>query len=144
MSSPRRTVVEVGALAPLDAKTAKVLGGGVHWRPEVKAPPNYVREEEGTLPTRPIPPETRLSPSFEDLTGRRFGSLVVKGLGLLSKPARWVVRCDCGAYEHRKTIALRSLSPERLCCSHCDYLRELKAGRITNRGPFNKDQAPPP
>lgn len=137
--SRARTVVEVGALAPLDAKAAKVLGGGVHWTPSIKNPANYVREEEGVLPIRPVPLATINSAQFEDLTGKRFGRFVVKGLGVLTKPARWVVRCDCGAYEHRKTNALKTLPADRLCCSHCDYLQELKAGHIPNRGPFNKD-----
>ena len=140
MGASKRTVVEVAALAPLDAKTARVLGGGEHWVPKIVCRPNYVREEEGTLPTRPVPPD------LEDLTGRRIGRFVVKGLGL-KRPgdgkAVWVVRCDCGAYEHRTSRTLKKGDTGRTMCSHCDYLAELKAGRVPNRGPFNKDQPPP-
>ena len=141
MSANKRTVVEVGALAPLDAKSARVLGGGIHWTPKLVQPDNYVREEEGALPTR------RPLPGSLDLTGQRFGKFFVKGLSATAKqgntPAAWVVRCDCGAYEHRKAKALRSMPSDKLHCSHCEYLAELKAGRVPNRGPFNKAEKPP-
>jgi hypothetical protein len=131
----KRTVIEVGALSPQGVTAAKVLGKGVHWKPMLHVPAGFVREEEGTLPTRPIPFSMK---AHEDLTGKRFGKFVVKGLGIPSKPARWVVRCDCGAYEHRKTNALLTIPVERSQCSHCDYLTELKLGLVPNRGPFNK------
>lgn len=87
-------------------------------------------------PMRPIPPD---APS---LLGLRVGRLRVVGLldaepkrremGL-SKPAkgaRWVVRCDCGAYEARKSKTLTDpKNIPRLMCSHCDYVSQLVGGQ---------------
>ena len=139
----KRSIVEVAALAPLDAKAAKVLGGGAKWKPFFAEKPTtgFVREEEGILPTRPVP-----STMGFDLTGQRFGRFIVKGLAPKkdsNSPAAWVVRCDCGAYEHRKTKALRTLPADQLLCSHCHHLVEIRAGRHARTGPFNKDIEPP-
>lgn len=142
MSERKRTVVEVGALAPLDAKSARVLGGGVHWEPEKKQSPVFVREVEGVLPFKVIRPWIGSAP---DITGQRFGRLVVKGLSTTQNPkkrATWVVRCDCGAWEHRKYRTLTKPAGDMgLMCSHCEYLELLRAGKI-NRSPLRKANSP--
>jgi hypothetical protein len=140
--SGKRTVVEIGALAPLDAKAAKVLGGGEHWKPLRKYDPRFVREEEGALAFTPF------TTGHGDITGQRFGRLVVKGLSVIQnkkKPANWVVRCDCGAYEHRKRKALVNPAGirEARMCRQCVYLEDIRAGRHKRVGPFNKDIEPP-
>lgn len=67
----------------------------------------------------PIPPEKR----FQDLTGRRFGRLVV--LGRVSG-ARWQCRCDCGT---EKTIYQSSL-----LAGHRQSCGCLKADNRTTSG----------
>ena len=69
-----------------------------------------------------------------NLTGSKVGKLTV--LGMADFPGRkhhaaWVVRCVCGYYETRKAKALRDTAyAERAACSECDYVAELKAGRV--------------
>ena len=49
------------------------------------------------------------SPGFEDLTGRRFGTLLVVGKEAergASGHARWVCRCSCGSWVRRRRSAL--------------------------------------
>lgn len=148
MRPGKRTVVEVGALTPLDGKAARVLGGGVHWTPELARhnDPSFVREEEGALKAR------RGNHTNFDISGQRFGQLVVMGLGPKRpnskcgkrKAAVWVVRCDCGAYEHRRVRSLREGTEDDLCCSHCFYLKQVKRGLHPQVGPFNKADQPPP
>jgi len=137
----KRTVIEVGALAPQGVTAAKVLGKGVNWTPEKKEAPTFVREIEGTLPFKIVRPWTGYAP---DITGQRFGRLVVKGLSTVQNPkkkATWVVRCDCGAWEHRKYRTLAKPAGDAgIMCSHCEYLELVKAGKI-NRSPLRKAMA---
>lgn len=131
MSAPRlarNPIYDHAASQPANQQAGKIIGkGGDVWKPEIKYPPGFVREEVGALPFRNPPPNTL------NLMGQRFGSLVV--LGLQAEPrkggtkAAWVVRCDCGAYEHRKAKTLTKGDPKRWHCSNCDYLSELRAGR---------------
>ena len=118
---------KVFSSAPLDKTAGTVVGKGVHWTPsELKLPPGYVRRET------PLPTKRFTGPQSESLIGKRFGKLVVKGPAAELKANKmgvaWVVRCDCGAYEHRRTRGLKRTEPTRLHCSHCDYLHEIKAG----------------
>lgn len=55
-----------------------------------------------------------------DLTGRRFGSLIV--LGYFGKLNRWVCQCDCGRYCVRK-CKNSTIKEEN---NACDVCRELK------------------
>lgn len=62
----------------------------------------------------------------------RFGKLRVIGVAALRRnddahPRRWVVQCDCGFYEYRKTTAIhkaikRGVSQSRDCCDRCHDL----------------------
>jgi hypothetical protein len=75
--------------------------------------------------------------TFINFTGMRLGKLRVIGLGAFrstsqsgSKPTRWVVRCDCGYYEHRRTrtlrIALESRGADTGCCQRCQQTEWLR------------------
>lgn len=116
------------SLAPLDAKAAMVVSQkGAHWTPDLKSE-TKVRSD--------CPLATKAFPGLQkdDRTGQRHGRMVVIGYaaeqcGARGAGARWVVRCVCGTYEHRRRAGMRCDTPERpSMCSHCDYLRELKAG----------------
>ncbi len=79
------------------------------------------REAAGLAPLAIIAPERRVRDRLvDDLTGRRFGLLVVQGLS----PRRWgkqhrlwVCQCDCGspAKEILGFALLRSIKPTRSC-----------------------------
>jgi hypothetical protein len=67
----------------------------------------------------PIPPEKR----FQDLTGQRFGRLVVLGWAGHSKPnAAWVCRCDCGGEKLALSHNLKSLRTRSCGCLNLENL----------------------
>lgn len=70
---------------------------------------------------------------FEDLTGRRFGRLVVKSCEGVKKGVRWwKCLCDCGKEKTVKTISLVSGSTRSCGC----LARELASGRMKKHGLF--------
>lgn len=107
-----------------------VTARGVHWEPAaLKLSPGQVISDV-PLPTRPWPATAR---GQDNLTGRIIGRLTVVGLSADSAKseggARWVVRCACGNYEHKRTRALRNpVFPSRMMCRRCDYVAEMVAG----------------
>jgi hypothetical protein len=124
------TLARILTSAPIDRKAAMVTARGVHWEP-VK---NYLSPNEAhsdtPLPTRPWP---ATSNGQDNLAGRIVGRLTVVGLSA-DKPsnsmgAAWVVRCTCGAYEHRRTSSLRKSDPKKMMCRRCNYTTEMLAGR---------------
>lgn len=79
------------------------------------------------------PPETREpnpcergNSSFTDLTGYKFGRFTVVGLCKHAIPAKWVVRCVCGAYSTRKAKAIKNPNNSLDRCEHCRHLAHLK------------------
>lgn len=80
---------------------------------------------EVPLPTRPV------VGNMPQLVGTRFGRFTVVGLGLrkrerkgeANKPAAWVVRCDCGNYEHRTAKAIRNPANHIDRCQDCHQVR---------------------
>jgi hypothetical protein len=120
--------------APLNADAAKARDGkGEHWTPEVHRP-DTARRSHAPFPMKRV----KAMYAGADITGLVVGKLRVVGLADIpgkskKQPAAWVVRCVCGYYETRSAKALRS--PEyaasgRAMCTECDYLTELKAGRV--------------
>lgn len=70
-----------------------------------------------------------------DLTGQRFGRLVVEGFagfkgdGHARKRKLWACRCDCGNVKEATTTALRSAFTRSCGCLAADHCREMqKAG----------------
>lgn len=118
MSSFDRIITSVS----MNATAARVTGKGEHWEPR-KAQLLTDGEvfSENVLPCLPMPPETPIS------AGQRFGRLVVKGYaGKGPNGAKYVVRCDCGNWCHRKMKGLRT--PRNQMCPVCNYAEEVKAG----------------
>lgn len=109
------------ASTPADVKAAVVVSRGEAWAPTIIDTARNVRSEDGPLPTKPAPPDA------PNIIGLRCGRLTV--IGLAAEGKRWVVRCSCGAYEHRKAGKLQDphYAP-RAMCSHCDRLEQIKAG----------------
>lgn len=58
----------------------------------------------------PYPLKAWTGPPAEDLKGREFGTFRVLGVWADHKPdaVRWVVRCQCGAYELRKSKSIKN------------------------------------
>lgn len=73
------------------------------WRPSNK-PCDHIAHSNNVLPTKRPPSNA------PECVGRRRGRMVVVGYSKDQPPpknnsnARWVVRCDCGNYEHRVRI----------------------------------------
>ena len=84
----------------------------------------------------PIKAALPADPLFKDLTGQRFGKLIVRGVvdgsrsGGKSKGTLWAVRCDCGAYTARRQKFLLQGDPERHACVECDYAAEVRSGNV--------------
>lgn len=109
------------ALAPVDKGAAQTL----RMRGETYEPP-VANDHSRWLAPPPLKPTP---PNAEDLTGIRYGRLLVMGLHAeLKDPGRWVVRCDCGAYEARRARTLRSGERTGTMCSHCDATAEVISG----------------
>ncbi len=131
----------VVAAVPVNRSSARVISRGIDYTPAVDD--SQQRRSPAPLPTKPFPLN---SVATDNLTGARFGRFSV--IGLLDrkavgggKAARWVCRCSCGYYETRSAAVLRDPTKARShMCSHCDYLEELKAGRVPARTPSEADR----
>lgn len=84
----------------------------------------------------PIKQSLPIDPCFKDLTGQRFGKLVVRGVidgsksEGKSKGTLWAVRCDCSRYTARRQKFLLQGHPDRHACLECDYADEIKRGTV--------------
>lgn len=100
------------------------------WQPELKQHSKH-KLSSTALPTAPIP---RAAPkALHDLIGKRRGRLIIMGYaaqqGAKEQQAKWVVRCDCGNFEHRTRI-LRWLNTQA-----DDMCTECQRRRYVTRGP---------
>lgn len=78
------------------------------WRPMPKQAPHST-PLGAVLATAPLPASTMKSnPELRELIGKRRDRMTVIGYaadqGIGDGAAKWVARCDCGNYEHRKRI----------------------------------------
>lgn len=64
----------------------------------------------------------------ENHTGKRVGKLTVVGLAADTPDTRWVVKCDCGAYEHRKSKVLKAApnGDSAHQCGACAHAEKIK------------------
>lgn len=104
-----------------------------------KSAPHLV--QPGTvLATMPLPPMVAACmPELTRIPGKRRDRMVVVGYAadqFASKQAKWVVRCDCGNFEHRTRI-LRWLGTQAP-----DMCRECRNRAFKLRGEWNpRDKA---
>jgi hypothetical protein len=117
------------ASSPVNLTAAKVVSKGINWKPDRKIVYDWMVRSETVLAVVKFS-----GPMDQDLTGERFGRFVVRGksadIKTNSKGAAWVCRCDCGASEIRRTSSLKRMAIARSMCSHCDYLEQMKLGRV--------------
>lgn len=75
-------------------------------------------------------------PAAVDLSGQRFGRLVVlRPVGLNRRGQRlWLCRCDCGSRHKSNTSDLRSGNTRSCGCLHTDQRRRLCAELASRRG----------
>jgi hypothetical protein len=110
---------------PIDRVAARVTKAAKAehlWAPQPKPKSDFAESGE-VLRTAPLPlgaPRELLA-----LKGQRRGQMVVVGYaadqGIGSGGAKWVVRCDCGRYEHRTRI-LRWLGTDATdLCRECRH-----------------------
>jgi hypothetical protein len=93
---------------------------------------NYTYKKTSNIFFEFCPPIDKFpGPKEHDLTGKRFGRLVVIGYThwrlykkKRDRPGRWVVRCDCGIYEIRRSVGLKKLN-NTLCCK-CQQLEHIR------------------
>lgn len=111
---------KIATALPVNSTAAMVVRVGVHFEPKMKP---------HTVVTTDIMPRVWTgSHKNYDLTGTKFGRFVVMGLSV-ETAKRWVVRCQCGNYELRKSKAI--LNPANIDdrCHVCRATHYITEGR---------------
>jgi hypothetical protein len=115
---------------PIDRVALRVVQPGIHYTPNGLK--TFLADFEGESP-----PPVNVPADTQDLTGLSVGQLVVVRYlgdnierGRNKRYSRWLVRCLCGAYEHRKGASLRrvasSADSEADRCWECQNLKKLR------------------
>lgn len=121
----------VAPLMPFDKTASQVAGKGEHFE---YSPPQDVVRSETPIETRRATPREKLDPGYVDLTGVKVGRLSVIGIAAASsqEKRRWVVRCQCGDYEIRRSKVIRRwMEGENVggaMCHECGYTQKLLRG----------------
>lgn len=118
---------DLHARVPVNTTTSRVMSKGTHYQPKDTI---LSACSDLPIPTRPIPEAAKITPSWRDFTGFRFGTLVVVGLAAAKEGGagggcKWVCRCVCGRYTTRKTRVVKVADPND-CCSHCHHIETLR------------------
>ncbi len=131
---------------PIDRVAARVVRAArpEHlWRP---MPKDATSRAFSTIQLEVAPLPREAPKNLYDLIGKRRDRFVIVGYakeqGAPKQQARWVVRCDCGNYEHRKRI-LRWLGTDAQdMCAECrnrtfklrgEWASPIPATRSTSR-----------
>ena len=120
---------------PIDRVALRVVQPGIHYTPNGLK--TFLADFEGESP-----PAVNVPADTQDLTGLSIGQLVVVRYlgdnierGRNKRYSRWLVRCLCGAYEHRKGASLRrvasSADSEADRCWECQNLRKLRGLKLS-------------
>jgi len=74
-------------------------------------------------------------PAFKDITGQRFGRLIVVRFSHMKKESFWLCRCDCGTEKILRIGTLRAGTTTSCGCAHRDELvaRNTTHGHNTRR-----------
>lgn len=123
---------------PRDTTAAAVVFyKGVHYDPEIKGKTYQTQDTPHLLRSiSSLPDKVKKDPNFKDYTGFKYGNFVVVGLLKDKKFDKWVLRCNCGLYEIRRTSRLRE-EPKRLCQQICQSCLDL--ARLQNREFYQKN-----
>lgn len=115
----------VAASAPLDAQASVVRdGSGDLFETKINA------GAQAHWKAPPPPLASKPNAGLPDLTGHRFGRLVVvrfHGATSKNNPVpTWLVRCACGDYELRRTKTILNPGDPDDCCLECRAVRILQ------------------
>ena len=127
-----RDISKIATLSPVNKTAGVVTGKGEPRHERVFNPVSY----RSTSPSMRVIPFTGLRE--HDFTGRRVGRFRVVGYcgrtkQRHNKRGRWLVKCDCGAYELRTAHALNNPDATQMCAG-CEYTEKLKKGVEKTRG----------
>lgn len=130
-------LADVITSSPANKTAARVVARGIHYEP-----PERLRPLDSVYGSD-LPLIVNLPRGKRDLTGVVVGRLTV--IGYLgdhldkngkSSHSRWLVRCLCGVYEHRKGAALRRLVASAdlwfARCWECRHLEHLRGHKPPN------------
>lgn len=112
----RDKVSRIITSVPVNSTAANVLRKGVHYEPD-KLP-------NGGYWDAPPPTQRFKGLPEHDMSGKTVGRLTVVGyLGSTGNPpsATWLVRCNCGGYEKRRTRAIRNPANHLDRCYKCRH-----------------------
>lgn len=112
-----------GYSTPVNATAGRVVAGGVSH--EYQPDPCHLISDTPLPVLRDVE-----SPTFQDLTGVKFGRLSVVGYSATHK-GRWVCRCTCGNYVLRKTKTVKG--GLGAMCEHCSLMQQAKRKEYTRR-----------
>lgn len=107
-------------IQPVDRIALRVVMPGIHYDIPEGTIPDHHMHSSTPLPVRRIINQIKMSRGFCDLTGRRQGRLTVMGLSS-NVNGKWVVRCQCGAYEVRSAKALMNPKNDSDRCWVCRH-----------------------
>lgn len=107
---------EIIRRSPVNKPAALVTGKGTHYTSKKK-----ICQDHWSVPPPMRPP----SPDTPKLVGVRFGQLTVMGRHR-HKSGYWVVRCDCGSYETRRTKSVLNPANGADRCDECRHLAYLR------------------
>jgi hypothetical protein len=122
---------------PIDKNAARVIRKARPedvWIPKANAF-DHIRHSENVLQTKPIP---LASIQMAEIIGERRDRFTVIGYAAdqnKNKPAKWVVRCDCGNYEHRSRILRWLFTEAPDMCVECRLREYLTKGYSLPREP---------
>ena len=107
-----------------------VYDKGDHYKPEINC--NTYLFSTDPIPTRNmdnLPYYVRNDPNFIDYRDFKYGNFKVIGLFSLDKFDKWVLKCNCGSYEIRRSSVLKRGNPdfEQGRCQSCLDLERLKS-----------------
>lgn len=127
---PNVAMQEFHARAPVDRKTACILGKGVQF---VFSKNHKSIEEWRIQPALSAMPE-----GVADLSGQRFGRMVVVGYWRKKKRRMptdantyWIVRCGCGVYAYRTAKAIKNKNNSFDCCHQCRHILFIRRRHLT-------------
>ena len=121
---------DIHARRPVDRVAVRVvMFSGEHFEPNKKV---LTRDSETPHALTVVTKAMRGNPSFDDLTGARFGRFTVLGLEKEFKGS-WAVRCDCGRYSTRKKKAITNTENVQDRCEHCRHLAFLQRDDVYRR-----------
>ena len=120
---------DIHARKPINKTAAMVFAKGVSFESSLK---DLVNDQSNPFLLKDTRSYKKISPSFVDLTGVKFGRFTVLGMADGMKK-RWVVRCSCGWYSTR---CKKAITNEKNChdmCEQCRYLIYLKCSEYERR-----------